>query len=176
MMNYLTSTRSQIFAVTPLGSASIIPQWTPLLHATTGPIIRPHSSYMASLRHSVPSIHQAQYNTRTTTILNQLLHDTLLLLRRSCRRALHHLALSTNPIAETLTNHQLILSTALVCLVAEYRCSMVCSSSLASDSVDSSDSIHSQAFISKMRYISVHIYSILFLYVIWILFLLCKEV
>jgi hypothetical protein len=164
-MNYLTSTRSQIFAVTPLGSASIIPQWTPLLHATTGPIIRPHSSYMASLRHSLPSIHQAQYNTPTTTIpFNQLLRGTLLLLRRSCQRALHRPALCTNPITETLINHQSTLSTALVRLVAEYRCSMVCSSSLASDFVDSSDSIHSQAFISKMRYISgAHLFHLIFI-------------
>lgn len=176
-MNYLTSTRSQIFAVTPLDSASIIPQWTPLLHATPGPIIRPHSSYMASLRHNVPSIHQAQYNTRTTITLNHLLRDTLLLLRRSCQRALHRPALFTNPIIETLTSHQSILSTALVRLVAEYRCSMVCSSSLASDSVDSPDSIHSQAFTTMMRYISgAHLFHLIFIYIIWILFRLCREV
>lgn len=155
MMNYLTSTRSQSFAATPLDSASITPQWMPLLHATPDPIIRPRSSYMASLTHSVPSIPQAQYSTPTTITLNQLLRDTLLLLRRSCQRALHRPVLSPSPTSGTLINDQSILSTGPVRQVAEYKCSdMVCSSSPPSDSVRSSDSIHSQDFISTMSYIS----------------------
>lgn len=149
-MNYLTSTRSQIFGVTPLDSVSIIPQWMPLLHATPDPMIRPNSSYMAmaSLRLSVLCIHQPQYSTPITITLNQHLHDTLLLLRRLCPRTLHRPVLSTNPITEAHINHQLILSTALVPLVAEYRCSMVCFSS----NLHLILFIHRTLFIARLSY------------------------
>jgi len=124
MMNFSKSTRHQIIAVTPpLDSASVIPQWMPMLHATSETTFRRHPNSISLRRHRVAyiRIHRPQYSTLTTITLNQLLGDILRLLKRSYQKAVRRLALSINIRTETLTNHQLILFMALVRLVAQYR-------------------------------------------------------